>query len=62
MSSRTKDIVIRSLKELNAYSAKEPVKATALLLPSSKDLVCNNLFCEKVTGPCVCRLERVLER
>lgn len=34
---------------------------TELLLPRSSDLVCNNLFCEKVTGPCLCRLERALQ-
>ena len=32
-----------------------------LLLRSSKDLVCVNMWCEKVTGPCVCRLERALQ-
>ncbi len=33
----------------------------SLVLRSSPDLVCNNLFCEKVTQPCICRLDRVLK-
>ena len=33
-----------------------------ILLSSSEDLKCVNLFCEKVGGPCVCRIERVLAR
>ena len=36
-------------------------KVSALLLRSSKDLVCMNMWCEKVTGPCVCRLERAIQ-
>ena len=37
-------------------------KVTSLVLRSSKDLVCTNLWCEKVTGPCICRLERTLQK
>ena len=36
-------------------------KVGSLLLNASKDLVCNNIWCEKVTGPCICRLERTLQ-
>jgi hypothetical protein len=36
-------------------------KVSSLLLNASKDLVCNNLWCEKVTGPCICRLERTIQ-
>ena len=55
-------LVIRSLKELGNFSSKLPVNASSLLLSRSEDLVCNNLFCEKVTKPCICRLERALGR
>jgi Leucine-rich repeat (LRR) protein len=48
--------VARSIAEV--ISRKEPVRQ--LVLRASKDLVCNNLFCEKVTEPCVCRLDRML--
>ena len=34
----------------------------ALVLSSSEDLICKNLFCEKVTKPCICRTERTLEK
>ena len=48
--------VARSIAE--AVSRKEPV--LQLVLRASKDLICNNLFCERVTEPCVCRLDRML--
>ena len=50
-------MIARSLSELMKLKGS----ATQLLLSGSADLVCNNLFCEKVTKPCLCRLERVLE-
>ena len=37
-------------------------KVKELILRSSQDLICNNVFCEKVTLPCICRLERVLDK
>ncbi len=37
-------------------------KVSHLILQSSKDLVCSNLWCEHVTGPCICRLERTLDK
>jgi Leucine-rich repeat (LRR) protein len=36
-------------------------KVSSLLLNASRDLVCTNLWCEHVSGPCVCRLERTLQ-
>jgi len=33
-----------------------------IILSSSEDLKCVNMFCEKVGGPCICRIERVLSR
>ncbi len=36
-------------------------RVTKLALPASKDLVCVNMWCQKVTGPCICRLERALQ-
>jgi Leucine-rich repeat (LRR) protein len=49
--------VARSLAEL--LRMKKSV--TEVILVGSPDLVCNNLMCEKVTKPCLCRLERALE-
>lgn len=49
--------MIRSLAEV--ISSRQPV--TAVALRASKDLLCTNLFCEKVSEPCVCRLDRVLQ-
>jgi len=37
-------------------------KVTSLSLKASKDLVCINLMCEKVTEACICRLERTLQK
>jgi hypothetical protein len=50
-------MIARSLAELLRHKGK----VTELYLKRSADLVCNNLFCEKVTKPCLCRLERALE-
>jgi hypothetical protein len=50
-------MIARSLIE--ASSASSPIRS--LVLKSSRDLVCVNLFCERVTLPCVCRLDRVLQ-
>jgi Leucine-rich repeat (LRR) protein len=33
-----------------------------VILRASKDLICANLFCEKLGDPCICRLERALAR
>jgi Leucine-rich repeat (LRR) protein len=48
----------RSLRDI----VKMEGKISSLLLKSSKDLVCTNLWCEKVTGPCICRLQRTLDK
>ena len=40
----------------------DSMHAQSLDLGSSTDLVCNNLLCEKVGEPCICRLSRALER
>ena len=40
---------------------KKGGKVGSLLLNASEDLVCTNLWCEKVTGPCICRLERTIQ-
>ena len=50
--------IARSLNE--AFILKGKVKM--LILKSSQDLICNNVFCEKVSQPCICRLERVLNK
>ena len=34
----------------------------SILLSSSQDLICSNLFCEKLGEPCICRLERALSK
>lgn len=38
------------------------VKAQALDLSRSEDLLCRNLVCERVGEPCICRLAVALER
>jgi Leucine-rich repeat (LRR) protein len=56
-------MIARSLRDvsLSKNASGQLVQVAVLLLPSSPDLVCNNLFCEKVTLPCLCRLERKLQ-
>ena len=49
--------MLRSLAEV--VSSRQPV--TGVVLRASKDLLCTNLFCEKVSEPCICRLDRVLQ-
>ena len=48
---------VRSLLQLTQSKLVKNV-----YLSSSEDLKCVNLFCEKVGGPCVCRIERILAR
>lgn len=52
------ECVARNLSQ--AYSFRDSAKA--LLLSRSDDLLCRNLMCEKVGGPCVCRLALSLSR
>jgi Leucine-rich repeat (LRR) protein len=55
--------VARSLREIFAGATKGKLASFHhISLCSSPDLICNNLFCENVTGPCICRLERALEQ
>lgn len=49
--------VARSLLQLTQSQSK---KVTSICLRASEDLKCVNLFCEKVGGPCICRLERAI--
>jgi Leucine-rich repeat (LRR) protein len=49
-----------SVRSLLQLSQNKIVKS--VVLSASEDLKCVNLFCEKVGGPCVCRIERVLAR
>jgi Leucine rich repeat len=49
-----------SVRSLLQLSQNKLVKS--VFLSASEDLKCVNLFCEKVGGPCVCRIERVLAR
>jgi hypothetical protein len=46
--------IARSLLQLSQSKAVGKV-----LLAASEDLKCVNMFCEKVGGPCVCRIERL---
>jgi hypothetical protein len=58
-------VIIRSLKDISNLSGagkQTVIQAAALLLHKSDDLVCNNMFCEKVATPCICRVERALAR
>lgn len=50
-------MILRTLAEV--VSSRQPV--VSLVLKSSKDLICTNLFCERVSEPCVCRLDKILK-
>ena len=47
-----------SLREASARTRE----VVSLDLSGSEDLRCTNLFCEKVGGPCLCKLARAVER
>ena len=47
-------------KSLLQLTQRKVVKS--ITLRGSEDLMCVNLFCEKVGGPCICRLERALSK
>lgn len=49
--------VVKSLLQLSQSKI-----AKTVLLSNSEDLKCVNMFCEKVGGPCICRIERVLAK
>ena len=49
-----------SVKSLLQLSQSKVV--TSIVLRASEDLKCMNLFCEKVGGPCICRLERAISK
>jgi Leucine-rich repeat (LRR) protein len=51
-------MILHSLAEVLA--CKQLVRG--VVLRSSQDLLCTNLFCEKVSEPCVCRLDMVLSK
>ena len=53
----SKMATVRSLLQLTQSKLVKNV-----FLSASEDLKCVNMFCEKVGGPCVCRIERVLAR
>jgi hypothetical protein len=40
--------------------SKKTFTIETILLERSPDLVCRNMFCDKVTLPCLCRLEHAL--
>ena len=48
------------VKSLLQLTQSKVVKS--IVLRGSEDLMCVNLFCEKVGGPCICRLERALSK
>jgi Leucine-rich repeat (LRR) protein len=52
------DVVAKSLAELNRLKGT----ATKLHLVSSEDIVCRDIQCERVTGPCACKLAVALEK
>ena len=53
-------VIVKSLRELMT-SITEKKRLCGIILTASPDLICNNLMCEKVTEPCICKLERVLQ-
>lgn len=55
----TSQMIVRSLRDLVA-SSKVPRAIENIILKSCEDLVCRNLFCEKIGKSCLCRLEHAL--
>jgi hypothetical protein len=53
-------MIARNLNEL-VRAGKGALKLQGIALRASKDLICTNLMCEKVTQPCICRLELALQ-
>ncbi|CAM9127694.1 unnamed protein product [Discosporangium mesarthrocarpum] len=53
-------LVARSLKDASRLGPTGGLRS--LVLRSSDDLVCRNLMCEKLGGPCACRLAVTLSR
>jgi Leucine-rich repeat (LRR) protein len=53
-------MIARSLREIASAGRKKQL-IERIVLSKSEDLVCNNMMCEKVTLPCICRLEKVLD-
>lgn len=56
----SKTVIVKSLRELMT-AITEQKRLRGIILNASPDLICNNLMCEKVTEPCICKLERVLQ-
>ena len=56
----SKTVIVKSLRELMT-AITEQKRLRGIILNASADLICNNLMCEKVTEPCICKLERVLQ-
>ena len=57
----TDNMIARNFREILSMVGKNQ-QIERIILRKSADLVCNNLMCEKVTLPCICRFERVLEK
>lgn len=52
-------MIARSVRDLVSASGGSLAIET-IILKSSQDLVCRNIFCEKVGLPCLCKLEHAL--
>lgn len=51
---------VNSINEIVRLKGKSII--STILLNASEDLICKNLFCSKLLGPCVCKLERALDQ
>mmetsp|Transcript_22074 Transcript_22074/g.32170 ORF Transcript_22074/g.32170 Transcript_22074/m.32170 type:complete len:143 (-) Transcript_22074:198-626(-) len=50
-------MIARSIRDI---VAKKSVHIEHIVLSGSPDLICKNMMCEKLLGPCICRLEHAL--
>lgn len=56
--STVSPLVVRSLAQFSLVSSKN--RLLRVELQASEDLICKNVFCHHLSGPCLCRLERAL--
>jgi Leucine-rich repeat (LRR) protein len=53
-------MLARSLRDLVSCAPEGALVIQAISLKGSSDLVCRNIFCDKVGQPCLCKLEHAL--
>jgi len=54
-------MIVTTLREI-IFSMQSGQRVSKIILKSSPDMLCTNLMCEKVTLPCMCKLEATLNK